>query len=63
MLEEATAAVDEVNGREGPDNEGLVDEGIDGIANGSWEQRKLRAKSSMARYLSGEVAGPLKMTG
>lgn len=61
-LEEATADVDEV---EGPDNdEGMVaDEGVDVVANGSWEHKKLRAKVSILLYLSRDVAGPVKMTG
>ena len=50
---------DNVEGSEVPAN----DEGVHDIAKGSQLHKKLRAKSSMAWYLSRFVAGPLKITG
>ena len=71
-LKEATAGVDNVEGCEdnvegsGDDVEGSEapanDKGVHDIAKGSWLHKKLQAKSSMARYLSRFVAGPLKIT-
>ena len=49
---------DDVEGSEALAN----DKGVHDIAKGSRLHKKLRAKSSMAQYLSRFVAGPLKIT-
>lgn len=52
--------MDEIEGCEAPADDV---EGVHDIAKGSWVHKKLRAKRSMARYFSADVAGPLKIAG